>query len=288
MAELRARDRAGLPNAAFAYIDSQGRRRLPIHDEPHVRNALARFNQVRFEDDDARERARLRLLRAAKRFGIVPVGFIDGQLRTERRQATLGRLDPTTLPNGFVTFLMTDIEGSTAILRRLGDRYAGLLNAVRGILRRAVLQSNGLVVDAHADEFFGVFRIASNALDAAIALQREMGERAWPDDLQCRVRAGLHSGTPTVSDTGYIGLPVHTASRICWVGHGGQIIASRETRDALGRSLPPGVRFRPIGRHRLPGLAAARTLFQVHAEGLPSDFPPPRISASRGASRTPA
>jgi class 3 adenylate cyclase len=286
MAELKARDRANLPNTAFAYVDSQGRRRLPIHDEAHVRNALARFNQVRFEDDDARERARRRVLKAAKRFGIVPVGFIDGQLRTERRQATLGKLDPSTLPTGFVTLLMTDIEGSTAILRRLGDRYAGLLNAVRGILRRAVVEAGGRVVDQHADEFFAVFQSAPKALEAAMALQLEMGRRSWPEDLQCRVRAGLHSGTPTVADTGYIGVPVHTASRICWAGHGGQIVASRETRDAVGRSLPPGVRFIPLGRHRLPGLAVARTLFQVEAEGLGSDFPPLRTVPPQGSVAT--
>src|SRR2546426_6157059 len=92
MPELGPKARAQLPDSAFAYIDSTGSRRLPINDEAHVRNALARFNQVRFEDDAARERARTRLLRAAKRFGIVPVGFIDVQFRTERRHAAAGRL----------------------------------------------------------------------------------------------------------------------------------------------------------------------------------------------------
>src|SRR5919201_593378 len=92
MARLYASRRARLPGSAFAYIDSRGRRRLPIHDKAHVRNALARFNQVGFESDDARERARTRLLNAAKKFGIVPVGFITGQLESERRDATAGRL----------------------------------------------------------------------------------------------------------------------------------------------------------------------------------------------------
>jgi class 3 adenylate cyclase len=280
MAELRARDRARLPDSAFAYIDSRGRRRLPINDEAHVRNALARFNQVRFEDDAARERARIRLLRAAKRFGIVPVGFIDGQLRTERQQGEIRAraTDPATLPTGFLTFLMTDIEASTGLLRRLGDRYAGVLNAVRAVSRRAVVDAGGRVVDAHADEFFAVFEDAGRALQAAMVLQLEMGTRSWPDDVQCRVRAGIHSGRPTLTDTGYIGLPIHTTSRICWVAHGGQILASRETREAVGRSVPDGVRFRPLGRHRLPGLAAARMLYQVQADGLLSDFPPLRVN----------
>src|SRR5438128_6599585 len=92
MPQLDGKARAELPDSAFAYIDSRGRRRLPINDEAHVRNALARFNQVAFEDDAARERARKRLLNAAKKYGIVPVGFITGQLRSERTHATAGRL----------------------------------------------------------------------------------------------------------------------------------------------------------------------------------------------------
>ena len=92
MARLKPRKRAGLPDRAFAYVDSRGRRRLPIHDKAHVRNALARFNQVGFESDEARERARTRLLHAAKKYSIVPVGFITGQLESERRDATAGRL----------------------------------------------------------------------------------------------------------------------------------------------------------------------------------------------------
>src|SRR5437867_11385298 len=92
MPRLKTSKRSRLPDRAFAYIDSRGRRRLPVHDKAHVRNALARFNQVAFEDDAARERARTRLLNAAKKYGIVPVGFITGQLQSERRHATAGRL----------------------------------------------------------------------------------------------------------------------------------------------------------------------------------------------------
>src|SRR5881398_2763126 len=115
MARLKVSERTGLPDSAFAYIDSRGRRRLPIHDESHVRNALARFERVAFEDDAARERARKRLLNAAKRYRIVPVGFITGQIRTERR---FGAEDLASLPSGRVTFLFTDIEGSTALLQQ--------------------------------------------------------------------------------------------------------------------------------------------------------------------------
>jgi hypothetical protein len=133
MPKLTAAERARLPDSAFAYIDSRGRRRLPIHDEAHVRNALARFGRVSFESDAARERARKRLLRAAKRYGIVPVGFMDGQLRSER---TLGRIEARStstdkLPTGAVTFLFTDIEDSTGLLGRLGNGYARVLEDVR-------------------------------------------------------------------------------------------------------------------------------------------------------------
>src|SRR3954467_7024449 len=110
MPPLKARERAELPDSAFAYIDSKGKRRLPIHDASHVRNALARFGQVAFEDEAARDRARSRLLRAAQKHGIMPIGFISAQLKQRR-----------TLPTGTVTFLLTDIEGSTELLARLPD-----------------------------------------------------------------------------------------------------------------------------------------------------------------------
>src|SRR5262245_18109891 len=129
MPQLSSKARARLPNSAFAYLDSDGRRRLPIHDEPHVRDALARFEQTTFEDDAARERARKRLLTAAKRFGIVPIGFITGQFATERLPGeSRGRAGVARdLPSGQVTFLLSDIEDSTGLLRRLGDEYANLL-----------------------------------------------------------------------------------------------------------------------------------------------------------------
>ena len=106
MADLRASERAKLPDSAFAYIDASGRRRLPINDEAHVRNALARFNRVLFDDDAARDRARTKLLKAAKRYGILPVGFIDGQIRPK-------------LPTGQLTLLFADVEGSSRHLSEL-------------------------------------------------------------------------------------------------------------------------------------------------------------------------
>jgi class 3 adenylate cyclase len=278
MARLKDSERARLPDSAFAYIDSRGQRRLPIHDEPHVRAALSRFGQISFEDDAARERARKRLLKAAKRYGIVPVGFIDGQLRSERElgKVQAGSIDVATLPTGFVTFLLTDIENSTGLLRRLGDRYAGLLNDVRGIVRGAVVEAGGREVDTRADEFFGVFARVVAAIEAGVAIQRSLSGRTWPDKVECRVRVAIHSGRPTLTETGYIGLSVHTAARVSSMAHGGQIVLSGETKGAVDGSLPPDVRFRSLGRHRLPGLTKAVALYQVEADGLTSDFPPMR------------
>lgn len=270
MATLSARERASLPDRAFAYIDSKGTRRLPIHDESHVRNALARFERVAFEDDAARERARRRLLQAAKRYGIVPVGFIDAQLRSERHARTG---DFSELPTGAVTFLMTDIEASTSLLRRLDDRYAGLLRDVRAVIRNSVRRCDGRPVDAPGDQFLAVFERTSPAVKAAVDIQRAMRARSWPDDLDVRVRAGIHGGRPTLTEAGYVGLSVHTVARICFVGHGGQILISGKTKAAVQRSLPAGVQVRSLGRHRLAGLPQPQTLYQVEAKGLLTRFP---------------
>jgi class 3 adenylate cyclase len=265
---LRSRSRAHLRDSAFAYIDASGRRRLPIHDASHVRNALARFNQVAFDDESARTRARTRLLRAAKKYGIVPIGFIDGQLRTQ---------GPASLPTGAVTFLLTDIEDSTGLVNQLGDGYAHLLADVRRILRAAVRRSGGREVDARADELFAVFKRAPSAVEAAVAIQRGLREHAWPAGTRVLVRAGIHSGRPTLTDAGYVGLSVHAANRIASVAHGGQIVMSRAAMRALGDEVVPEVSFVELGTHRLRGLPEPETLFQLLVADLPADFPPLRI-----------
>jgi class 3 adenylate cyclase len=284
VARLDSTNRADLPNSAFAYIDSRGRRRLPIHDEAHVRNALARFNQVKFEDESARERARERLLKAAKKHGIVPVGFISGQLQSEREVGALRAREPVLLPSGFVTMLMTDIEGSTALVHRLGDRYRELINDVRTILESAASRTGGQVVETRADEFFAVFEDPRTALDAAVTIQRELHGRSWADNAEVRVRIGIHSGSPTINNANYIGLAVHTASRVCGAAHGGQIVISGATRDALRDavkvSTPTGLRFKSLGEYGLRGLPDPVLLFQVVSKGLTSRFPPPRTSTT--------
>jgi class 3 adenylate cyclase len=282
MSRLSAKARARLSNRAFAYVDSKGRRRLPIHDEAHVRNALARFNQIKFEDDAARERARKKLLTAAKKHGIMPIGFISGQLQDERLQggdaARAGVV--RTLPTGVVTFLLTDIEDSTGLLRRLAERYAELLADARRLLRRAVQRSGGREVDVRADEFFAVFQRPAAALEAALAIQRRFASRAWPAGAAVRVRIGIHVGRPALTDAGYVGLAVHTAARVCSAAHGGQVLLSAAAVQAFKGSAPAGIRFRSLGPHQLHGLPEPEALFQLEAADLPAKFPPPRTGAT--------
>jgi class 3 adenylate cyclase len=273
---LDSATRAKLPNSAFAYVDSQGRRRLPIHDAAHVRNALARFGQVTFDDDDARERARARLLRAAKKFGIVPVGFITGQLQSEREQGRRRAREPVPLPSGFVTMLMTDIEGSTALVDRLGDGYGQLLDDVCGIVTQSVERGSGHLVEARADECFAVFESPAAALEAAVTAQRELQGRTWVDGVDVRVRIGIHSGWPTRTDTNYIGMAVHTAARVCNAAHGAQIVVTGDTREAVTGAVPEGVRFRSLGSFRLRGIPEPVALYQLATKGLPTRFPAPR------------
>jgi class 3 adenylate cyclase len=264
---LSAKQRAQLPDSAFAYIDSGGKRRLPIHDPAHVRNALARFSQVTFEDDEARDRARSRLLRAAKKHGIMPIGFISAQLQPQRK-----------LPKGHLTFLLTDIERSTELLGRLDDRYAPLLADLRRVVGGAVRTAGGHQVSARGDDVFAVFERAPAALEAALAIQRAMLVGAWPEGTEVRLRVGLHRGRPELTDTGYVGLSVHAAARICFAAHGGQIVMSSAVRAAVLESLADGVSLRSLGAWRFRGLPEPVEVFQVEVADLLADFPPLRAA----------
>ena len=265
MAKLGAKERAQLPDSAFAYIDSNGSRRLPINDAAHVRNALARFSQVAFEDEAARDRARTRLLRAAKKHGIMPIGFISAQLQPQLK-----------LPKGHLTFLLTDLEGSTELLGRLGDRYASLLADMRRLVRAAIRSAGGHQVSARGDDVFAVFEEAPDAVDAALAIQRAMRAADWTDGSDVRLRIGLHRGRPALTETGYVGLSVHAAARICFAGHGGQIVMSSAVRAAVAEALPEGVGLASLGAWRFRGLPEPIEIFEVEAAGLLSGFPPPR------------
>jgi class 3 adenylate cyclase len=161
-------------------------------------------------------------------------------------------------------------------VRRLGDGYDRFLSDVRRLLRATIAAAAGREVETRADEMFAVFEQARAGLEAAIAIQRKVRARAWPDGLPVRIRIGLHTGRPTLTDTGYMGLAVHTASRICFASHGGQILLSGAVRKAVAGSEPLGVGFRDLGLHQFHGLPAPEALFQVEAADLPTKFPAPR------------
>jgi predicted ATPase/class 3 adenylate cyclase len=180
-----------------------------------------------------------------------------------------------TLPTGTVTFLFTDIEGSTMLLQRLGDRrYADVIAEHRRVLRAAFAEGNGQEVDTQGDAFLVAFARAKDAVATAVAAQRVLINHAWPGGASLRVRMGLHTGEPVSEAGGYVGVDVHRASRICSVGHGGQILVSDATHALVAEDHPDEVSLRDLGEHVLKDLARPHRLFQVTAPDLPTIFPP--------------
>src|SRR4051794_1546068 len=179
------------------------------------------------------------------------------------------------LPSGTVTFLFSDMEGSTRLLKQLGrDRYGELLSAHNALLREAFTANGGIEIDRQGDAFFFVFRSAGTAVAAAAAAQRGMHSHEWPDDTPVRVRIGLHTGEASVSGEGYVGFAVHQAARIGDLGHGGQILVSRTTAALIEHELQSGMKLRALGETRVPGLDPPEAIFQLDFEGLAHRFPP--------------
>jgi class 3 adenylate cyclase len=178
------------------------------------------------------------------------------------------------LPSGTVTFLFTDIEGSTRLLHELRDRYGDVLEAHARLLRAAFEEHDGREIDTQGDSFFIAFKTAKDALAAAVAAQRNLAAEPWPDGIRPAVRMGMHTGEPSVAGERYLGLAVHRASRICSAAHGGQILLSGTTADLVADELPAGMSLRTLGEHNLKDFERAERIFQVGAEGLPTEFPP--------------
>ncbi|HEY2692334.1 MAG TPA: AAA family ATPase [Streptosporangiaceae bacterium] len=178
------------------------------------------------------------------------------------------------LPAGTITMLFTDIEGSTVLLRRLGDRYADALSAQRALLRVAFADCGGQEMGTEGDSFFVVFGSAADAVRCCVAAQRALSGHDWPGEIPVRVRMGLHSGEPVRHEDGYVGLDVHRASRIAAAAHGGQVVLSEATRQLAGSRLPAGASLRDLGLHRLKDIEAPEHIYQLVAAGLPERFPP--------------
>ena len=180
----------------------------------------------------------------------------------------------TALPSGTVTMLFSDIEGSTALLSRLGDRYVEALDAQRALLRAAWSRWGGVEMGTEGDSFFVVFDVASDAASAALQAQRDLATHAWPQGERVAVRMGLHTGEPTAHGDGYVGMDVHRAARLASTAHGGQVVVSEATGLLVSGAFGDDVRLLDLGHHRLKDIDALEHVFQLCAPDLPADFPP--------------
>jgi predicted ATPase/class 3 adenylate cyclase len=182
----------------------------------------------------------------------------------------------TALPSGTVTFLFTDIEGSTRLLQQLGDTYAQALGEHQALLRAVWAAHGGAEIDTAGDGFFVAFASAPDAVAATADATRALAAHPWPQDTTLQVRMGLHTGTPQLVGDRYVGLDVHRAARITSAGHGGQVLLSQTTCDLAKQALPEGATLRDLGSHRLKDLQESEHLYQLVLPGLPADFPLPR------------
>ncbi len=179
-------------------------------------------------------------------------------------------------PSSTITFLFTDIEGSTHLLERMGAQYAAVLSEHHDIIRKAIQNWNGHEVDTQGDAFFVTFPRAMDAVQCAAETQRALASHSWNDGEQVRVRMGLHTGEPLIASTGYVGMDVHRAARIGDAGHGGQVLLSQTTRDLVIQELPKDITIRDLGEYRLKDMKYPTAIYQLVIDGLPADFPPIR------------
>jgi len=193
----------------------------------------------------------------------------------------------TTQPSGTITFLFSDIEQSTHLLEKLGDRYADALAQHHEILRASIQKWNGREVDTQGDSFFVTFTRALDAVQCAAEAQREIFTHTWHQGEHLRVRMGLHTGEPLIASTGYVGMDVHRAARIGDAGHGGQILLSQTTRELVIQDLPKGMAIRDLGEYRLKDMKYPASIYQLVVDGLPDEFAPIRTKFSGAEAPTP-
>ncbi len=179
----------------------------------------------------------------------------------------------SSLPAGTVTFLFSDIEGSTRLLQELGDDYAKVVDDHRRIMRGVMEGRGGTEIDTQGDAFFFSFTRAKDAADAAVEAQRALASHEWPLGAQVRVRMGLHTGEPQLGEHGYLGIDVVRAARICSAGHGGQILLSETTRALLGNALPLGASVLDLGQQNLKDIQHER-IFQLALDEQPAEERP--------------
>ena len=188
----------------------------------------------------------------------------------------------SSLPGGTVTFVFTDIEGSTRLLQQLGDRYAEVARDHRRLVRDALGGAGGTEIDTQGDAFFFSFSRARDAARGAVDAQRALQGHGWPEGAEVRVRMGLHTGEPSVGDEGYLGIDVVRAARISAAAHGGQILLSETTRALLGNALPEGVTVHDHGEAQLKDIQHER-IYELAVDGGPASFPPLKTEAPKSA-----
>ena len=192
------------------------------------------------------------------------------------------------LPSGTVTFVFTDIEGSTALLKQLGDRYGDVLSQHRRLVRETFGGAGGTEIDTQGDAFFFAFPRAREAVNASVEVQRAHVTADWPEGATVRVRIGLHTGEPAVGEEGYLGLDVVRAARICTAARGGNVLMSETTRALVGSSLPEGVSVFPLGERHLKGIDEPERVYELEIEGAETPSPPPaQPPASPTAEKSP-
>jgi class 3 adenylate cyclase len=174
------------------------------------------------------------------------------------------------LPSGTVTCVFTDVEASTTLLKRLGDRYADVLTMHRRIVREAFSAAGGVEVDTQGDSFFFAFPRAREAVAATVDAQRRHARADWPDGNVVRVRMGVHTGEPTLGTEGYLGLDIVRAARICAAAPGGSVLISETTRGLVGSTLPEGVSVSARGERLLKGLDDPEPLYELEIDGVAS------------------
>jgi class 3 adenylate cyclase len=185
----------------------------------------------------------------------------------------------SALPSGTVTFVFSDIEGSTVLLKRLGDRYANLIAEHRRIVRETFGTHDGVEIDAQGDSFFFAFARARDAAAAAVDAQRAHAEAEWPGGEEVRVRMGLHTGEPAVGAEGYLGVDVVRAARLAATGRGGSVLLSETTRALIGSALPDGVSVHALGERQLKDIDEPERIYELAIEGVAQ----PEVSLAEAA-----
>ena len=225
-----------------------------------------------------------------------------GQQRDSGRyighEASLGRAAPAArsvgilglmsgLPSGTVTFVFSDIEGSTTLLKALGDGYGEVLDTHRRLMRTCFDDRGGVEIDTQGDAFFFAFPRARDAVAAAVEAQRLHASQDWPDGHAVRVRMGLHTGEPAVGSEGYLGIDVVRAARLCTVGRGGQVLLSETTRALVGGTLPEGVSVHTLGERHLKDIDEPERVFELDIEGAPTPEEAPHTAPTPQSSPAP-